>query len=382
MYRAPISSGRDAIGAAIGAGLANAAGAAAGGLQERRRRELEEEERARRDRLDAIAEQERQRRIAIENAEMGVIDQDAAMTGDAIERAVVGPDGRVTVPPGATLQPGATPRRMREGVTQVGGLYIDPKRSLAYQRQEISRQDQRAEEQRELERRADALQAMDPQMDRGDAIARAMGLSATDPLTTAEAEAGRRREFELRDEFDQRGERRSNTEWNRREGTRRRELTAGQSRDRVQSTAQGFAMTAADEAIRLAAEHEAGTRRAGPGWTPLAHIRSNLRAQARAQGLDLNEGEIQNLAVRALHASQDQAHQLRPRAQGDDLFGDMEDPIGSAAGGTTAAPAANNAQRAALVRARQEYDALYDEVQKIPDPRQRQAAMRELGQRP
>ena len=325
-YRPPVSGGRDAIGNAIGSGLAGGAAAVAAGLDEQRRRAIEDEERRRRERLQQLAEEDRQRRILLENAEVGVVDPADAMEGDPIARAVPLPGGGYSVPKGGLVDPRGQPPKLRDGVTRVGDLYVDPSRSLGFQRQKLVQDQRAAEEQQEIQRRASALMAADPTMDEGDAIARAMGLNANSPLTMAEAEAQRRRQLEMEAEFRRAEEARSNAEWDRRArsefgGVRgaRGGLTANQALSRQEASAEGFALTAATEAQDYAQKIAEGTLRAGPGWTPLVHVRSKVRAAVRQAGYDLSEGEIQAIAVRALQGVESQGLRSR-RANQDDLL--------------------------------------------------------------
>lgn len=366
VYRAPISSGRDAIGMAVGGALAGGADILSRGADERRRRQLEEEEIARRDLLDRRNEEERQRRIraeeraqALADAEMGVISQQDAMTGgDPIQEAArVG--GRMQAPTlqaprllpapgGATFQGGSQAPKLREGVTQVGGMFIDPARSLAARREEVEFERQRSRENQLLEEAADRYMELDPTMSRGDAIARAAGIETTGALTFEDELSQRRQLAELEDEFRiaQEG----------REEKRARTLLGTQ---RTQSTAEGLALTLADEAIR----------RANPLSTNLAFVRSHLRQQARQQGLNLTEGEIQQIALRAVYMVEDQIAQHAP--DDDDFFDtggdiDLDEPVDTGA-----------------LRAEQrEWDEDFREAQSISDPRKRQEALRILGDRP
>lgn len=314
MYRPPISGGRDAIGLAIGGAVAAGSRDIAAGLNERYRRDLEEEERRRRERLEEEARLERERERQIREAQLGVISEaEAYRGGRPLQRATPG-----QAAPGAVIQveradpiagvmwPPETEARpeLREGVVRAGGMYIDPRRSLAYQQAQIARQDEVAAQKAETERRAAALQAANPEMDPDDVYARAMGLSTTEPITWPEELSQREDILEL--------ERRYRPEYGP-GGTRG--MTPGQARALTTEQGEGLAMTAALQARKIEQDIAAGRARPGPGWDPIANVRVNIRQMAKANGVELSEPDVQRLAVEAYRGVQDQENQVRRMEQ-------------------------------------------------------------------
>lgn len=311
MYRPPVNPGFDAIGAAIATGLGDARASLRRNRNEEEERSRYRAEQERQKRLEAVAEQERQRRVAIENAEMGVVGEDQAY--DPIQAAVAQvparrPEeraqdwfGRMSAAPEQAAAP--QPRRLREGVVQTGGLFIDPRAGLTYRRQQITREDERAERQRQIEENAARIRGLDPTMSPDEAIARAVGLSIADPVTRGQAVSQARENLEMSDEFRRRQESRENAEWGRRhsitESAQRAAQGGALNASRTRNSAEGLALTLADEALT----------RTNPRSTNIQYVRGRLREQAKAMGLNLNEGELQEIALRAVYMVQDQQRQ-------------------------------------------------------------------------
>lgn len=325
MYRPPIRSGHDAIGAAIGAGLAGAAGSVAEGLAERRRRDLEAAELARRDRLEREARERAERDRALEMARMGetiVAPEDAYNTidGAALGGAMRGvasavPAGLV---PGlqdargalqgaaATAEATTAPTRVRRAdVQKVGDEYVrfDPTQSRDFQRAELLAERQRAEVARERNEIAEAIMGLDPNMTRAEADARARGISIADPVTRAQALTQLREDLDLKEVYDIRAGDRDvanrirvsrATDRGGGGGGRVDPVVARQTR---QAQLRGLASGAAEAAIRQADA-------AGPWPSPerrSAWIRANTRERLR-QHLGEDSLEANDLAFEAANS--------------------------------------------------------------------------------
>jgi hypothetical protein len=307
-YRPPINPGYDTIGAAIAAGLGDARASLRAGRQEEKEDQRYLAQQKRQERLDREAEAERQRRTLLENAELGVVD--AGQAYDPIQSALVPerrPSERAQDWLGRAADAPSPEPKLRDGVIQTGGMFIDPRAGLGYRRQAIARDDDRMERDRLVQEGARRLQALNPAMSSGEAIARAMGLSTAQPVTEEQALAQARREMELRDEFERRAEARKFAHDRAIAGMRMGGSAGG--RATVRDTLQGMALTQAYDVVNLSGREQAAGRTMAAGFDPLAYVRGRLRQQARAAGLNVTEGQIQEEAVRALFMVQDQKRQ-------------------------------------------------------------------------
>lgn len=207
-YRAPVNPGWDDFGARIQQGVQTGIGLMMEGRQRRR-------DQRRQDEQDRIAATERERQHTVENAELGVVPEtDAYETVQRPSLAAVAaggtpftpdwmgsPDGqwhgenhdipgtadvtglsRLAAGSAAPAAP-ATERQLRPGVVHVGGLFIDPTRSLAFQRQQAATAAERASDEALRERKRTEVRValvasgMDPQNADRRATAAAYGLT-------------------------------------------------------------------------------------------------------------------------------------------------------------------------------------------------------------
>jgi hypothetical protein len=170
-YRAPINPGWDDLGERLRQGITGGIALAQDG-RARRREQLRVDEADRRERED------RERRRLFEDAEFGVIPEGQAYetVRPSIASAAVGapstPEWMRTTPApwqgevhapfeetqalaALASQPArndaAPERRLRPGVVQTGGIFIDPTRSLAYRRQQAAAATERQQEEAERE---------------------------------------------------------------------------------------------------------------------------------------------------------------------------------------------------------------------------------------
>lgn len=155
-YRPPVDPGYGRLGSSIQAALLgglNAAAAVRG-----QRADDEEQRLALRERILARkqAEEDAKLRRATQMAELGVIGEDEAYETappPPVAQAITGWNSGVALPAAAVPTP---ERVLRPGVRQVGSLFIDPTRSLAYERAIATRRAQEQAETEERERRAAA----------------------------------------------------------------------------------------------------------------------------------------------------------------------------------------------------------------------------------
>lgn len=230
-YRPPVNPGWDDFGARIAQGVQSGIGLAVEGRQRRR-------DQRRQDDADRMARKDRDRRIQMENAEAGMIPEADAYETVPVRPSLSGaatgqpaplvpdwmgsPDGQWRgevhgmdgVDPsalaafsggGAPAAAPATERRLRSGVQQVGGLFIDPTRSLAFQRQRAAVNAEHAQDQADRERKRTEVRAaliasgMDPQNADRRAVAAAFGVTL--PETPEERAERIRAEEEAREPY-------------------------------------------------------------------------------------------------------------------------------------------------------------------------------------
>lgn len=281
MYRAPIRGGRDAIGQAIGAGLAGGAASIASGLAERRRREEEEarlaEEKRRYEEQQRLAQEARD--LALAQAGGRFVDESEAY--DPIEASIAipqmpqaegdagAPTPEVVAPARTVTMAGRGPRR--ENVHQVGERFVefDPSRSMEFRTRDA-----------QVQRTAAALQAADPTLSPEDAIAAAMGL---DHLSFEEKLERRGRELAQSDLYNARSEAR-------RGRNARSELTANQQASRRDRTVGGFAQRAVFDLQDRGIEDPE---------LLLQGAENIIRREALEAGVELDDAEISRYATEA-----------------------------------------------------------------------------------
>lgn len=229
-YRAPINPGWDDFGARIQQGVQTGIALAVDGRQRRR-------DRARQDEADRIAAAARDRQQTLENAEIGVVPEgDAYETVRAPSLADAAAGASPFVPDWAT--PAGTPwrgetrdmdgvdpralgafaaapqgsapameRRLRPGVVQAGGLFIDPTRSLAFRRQRAQVAAEHAQSEADRGRKRDEVRAalvasgMEPEEADRRGVAAAYGVTL--PETPAERAERIRMDESAREPFRQ-----------------------------------------------------------------------------------------------------------------------------------------------------------------------------------
>ena len=186
-YRPPVNPGWDDFGARIAGGALAGVQAIQDGRQRRTEQARYDAENARRATMDTRDAADRERRTSLENLELGVIGEDeaftvtptvsqarptsplAAFTGSGLTPEPVGPvspaGGPMAALAGAReamagVQP-HTDRTLRPGVLRAGDLFVDPSRSLAYQRAVAGRQaEAQAEQQAVQQKRTEYAEAL------------------------------------------------------------------------------------------------------------------------------------------------------------------------------------------------------------------------------
>ena len=193
-YRAPISSGWDAIGAALAGGVGRATDEVARLQREKEERERYEAEQAR---LKRAEETETKRY----NLTHGIIDREQAferipgapmratatptIERDATGKAIGGRVGDIQIAPGSApvMQGVAAPERMREGVTEINGTFIDPHRSLGFVQTQATQQAELTLKRQEEDALAQEMMRANPQLSPEYARLRARGINQDEIMT-------------------------------------------------------------------------------------------------------------------------------------------------------------------------------------------------------
>ncbi len=345
MYRPPIDPGWGGFGAAIAGGVREGVDRFSMGRQQQQEQERYAAELARRKVLDQQAETDRLRAIQLQDAEYGIVDADeaydevpafsprpqggpmAALLGGASTPVAAGPvntnepaqfggpasaifgNARESI---AAAQP-ATGRRLREGVVKVGGMYMDPRRSLAQARTQAAAEAERARENAERQERMQTVQGLVaglPEDEQTRAIAQAIyGVNL--PRSRADELAELTDELEIRDRFDAR-----NDERQFRQSTALRAMGGGEretpalSHSRTSTAAEGIASGLVFDMLNNPGYPDSIRNQSGQTLQPLVYVRANLRDWARREGIQLTEGEIQAIAMEQLRKGEDQYREM------------------------------------------------------------------------
>jgi hypothetical protein len=347
MYRAPISSRRDAIGLAIGGGLSALGGGVAEGLAERRRRDIEAGELARRDRLEkeereranrAEARAERARLQELHERGARVLSEEDAYNtiegasaapvmraGAAAAPTLPGPFGAAIAGIGAAADaveraPGPI-RQRRPGVESVGGEYIefDPNRSWGAQERAAEAARAREVAEREVQRNAEIIRRADPSLSVAETEMIARGLSSNNPVTRARARQYMQQDLELADQFKAREQARDIAGRVRVASATQRGIDRTANREARRAAGEGYSFSAASRARREAAEMSAQLAAVGrPMSAPQLQEWVEFRTRSlitEVAGQDFSGPEIDALTFRAIHALEDQAKQIEPKPE-------------------------------------------------------------------
>lgn len=345
MYRPPIRSGWADFGAGLAAGVRDGIDRYQTGRRQRVEDDRYTAEMKRRGELDRQANEDRRRAWDLQNAELGVLDPDEAYESvPTVSMAPPSPLGSLLR--GAEPVPGAqgpvsrneplgvassvlsgareamadaqthTERRLRPGVVKAGGLLIDPRRGLGFQRQEAAAEAERQREQRERAERLALVEGLTgtlPQNERNRVIAQSVygvGIpqSREEVLDDLEAELTLRDRFAAREDnrqFSQEQVLRSISA-----GGGGRNEAASLPHSRTSDSAEGIAASLAYEIVTYEDTFGVPPRdSAGRPTDPLVYVRGRLREWARNEGVDLTEGEIQRIAADQLSRMEDQQRQ-------------------------------------------------------------------------
>jgi hypothetical protein len=339
MYRAPISPGWDDFAGALSSGVVQGYDRFRQGRAQRAAMQQEQQRSAalmaRQAETDRIAAEDRARRMALEDDELGVIPEElgydsvptvsqrragplAAITGGAMP-APAGPmSAAPTGTAGALLADarGAIEntrpymeQHLRPGVRRVGNLLVDPTQSRAFRNtqmtEDVRRQREQAEERDRFQQAYRAALAAGHDESAATRYGTQAALGLNIPSTPRQALTEKRAELELTDEFSRREEGRREARDARERAERRREegTGGGLTVDRARDTAEGIAASFAYEILNWPGDHggAAPTMSNGQPTRPLDYVRGRLRDWARTEGVRLTEGEIRAIAQEQLN---------------------------------------------------------------------------------
>lgn len=297
MYRPPISSGYLSVADAIAGGLSRGMDR----YQQGRRQRVEDERYAadvrRRAMMDKRDEADRNRRTMLENAELGVIDE-----GDAYEEVpdlMSRPLAAIIGNAEEGIAPARTPtvRQMRPGVSRVGGMYVDPRRSLPFQRSAAVAEAEGAREQQDRSSRYQqaltAAIAAGHDQRNATRIATQAAYDVDVPQTREEALADLEAELALRDRFEAQADQR-----NYQQDVVLRSITANANdrpspsevRKERADTLKSFALSSAYDAVR----DELAPAQA------VERVAAEIRHSATQNGMTVSSAEARALAVQHL----------------------------------------------------------------------------------